>query len=340
MAHSRSLSTTEALKDPHFVSLKVLRQGLSYITRQSPVSNASNRLSRPSLVEHSVLPPLEAGGEPDILTQASLAYPSADPADSFQLSPLLSLPPGFGRVAIGETLSCIICANNELTAAETGKWLNAFRLSVDVVTPDKDPIPLLADEEVTPSVGPGESLERIIKFELTEEGTHELRVTIKYSETTIDKSEDSDNDLTERVRSFRKIYKFLSQPCLVTRTKVKQLPAVAAAGSTSPEQLKYVLEAQLENVGASMLVIESATFEAEPPFSSQSLNWDSPALKQTGILSPLLHPRQVLQVAFLLDGKSGGLKGQELVLGQLISRWRTTMGDPGQLKTGQLTVQA
>jgi hypothetical protein len=62
---------------------------------------------------------------------------------------------------------------------------------------------------------------------------------------------------------------------------------------------------------------------------------------------PIMNPRDILQVAFLIEqeaGQSDGLEGLQkdlkrdgrATLGQLSIEWRSTMGDRGFLTTGNL----
>lgn len=62
---------------------------------------------------------------------------------------------------------------------------------------------------------------------------------------------------------------------------------------------------------------------------------------------PALNPRDVLQVAFLVEQQSGEQEGLDFlqkdmkrdgrtVLGQLSIEWRSSMGDRGYLSTGNL----
>lgn len=63
--------------------------------------------------------------------------------------------------------------------------------------------------------------------------------------------------------------------------------------------------------------------------------------------NPILSPRDVIQVAFLLD-EEGGLEEAadgsatgdgKRVLGQLAIQWRSALGDCGSLSTGWLTAR-
>lgn len=81
------------------------------------------------------------------------------------------------------------------------------------------------------------------------------------------------------------------------------------------------------------------------PFKSQSLNWDTSASAEAA--PPTLNPRDVLQVAFLVEQEEGRPEGLEALqkdlrrdgratLGQLSIEWRGAMGDKGFLTTGNL----
>jgi hypothetical protein len=110
----------------------------------------------------------------------------------------------------------------------------------------------------------GQSLQKIVQFDLKEEGNHILAVSISYTETL-----HADTTLATtavaasggRVRTFRKLYQFIAQPCLSVRTKASELtPAEVDNKSLGPygktRLLRFALEAQLENVGDGSVVIE------------------------------------------------------------------------------------
>lgn len=95
------------------------------------------------------------------------------------------------------------------------------------------------------SPAPGESLQRILKFELKEEGNHVLAVTVTYTETALGEGKASGG----RVRTFRKLYQFVAQQLLSVRTKAGEL-------SQKDGMLRYLLEAQLENMGEAAVSLE------------------------------------------------------------------------------------
>jgi hypothetical protein len=125
------------------------------------------------------------------------------------------------------------------------------------------------------SDGLGESLQKIVRFDLKEEGNHILAVNVSYTETVMAVKEGTAAALSTtspprstvqaasggRVRTFRKLYQFIAQPCLSVRTKASELPpnevenkALGPYGKT--RLLRFVLEAQLENVGDGVIILE------------------------------------------------------------------------------------
>lgn len=109
------------------------------------------------------------------------------------------------------------------------------------------------DDEDTASSAPGESLQRILRFELKEEGNHVLAVTVTYTETAIGEGKAASG----RVRTFRKLYQFVAQQLLSVRTKAGE---VIQQGGLS----RYLLEAQLENMGEAAVCLEVCTCHLIP----------------------------------------------------------------------------
>jgi hypothetical protein len=164
---------------------------------------------------------------------------------------VLNLPEAFGSAYVGETFSCTLCANNELDPADTTRTISGVRIQGDMQTPSNptgSPLHLAdaheeGDEAVSPA--PGESMQRILRFELKEDGNHVLAVTVTYTETAIGEGKAASG----RVRTFRKLYQFVAQQLLSVRTK---------AGEMSPKNgsSRYLLEAQLENMGEAAVCLE------------------------------------------------------------------------------------
>jgi hypothetical protein len=204
-------------------------------------------------------------------------------------------------------------------------------------------------------------MQRIIRFDLKEEGNHVLAVNVSYIETT-PTSRGSENPRgTNKPRSFRKLYQFLAQPCLSVRTKSSELASVEVPDkSLGPygrsTLVRFALEAHLENVSDGAIVLENASLRAKKPFVAWSLNWgaaevgagsEGGSVEDVEITKPILNPRDVLQVAYVVEQEASVTEGLEelkaglkrdgrVVLGQLAIQWRGNMGEPGSLSTGNL----
>ena len=200
-----------------------------------------------------------------------------------------------------------------------------------------------SDDELEKSqVELGESLQKIVRFDLREEGSHVLAVSLSYSETTISQERSASSG---RVRSFRKLYQFNSQPCLSVRTKVSDIPCAQVGNEKQQSSpVDFALEAQLENLADGPITLEKVTFNPKSPFKSKSLNWDVARPDGEHVESPVMMPREVMQVAFLIEEQHDipDLTARErdksgrTILGQLSIQWRTAMGESGFLSTGWL----
>ncbi len=108
-----------------------------------------------------------------------------------------------------------------------------------------------------------QSFPKIVHFDLKEEGNHILAVSVSYTETLMSPTRESlggAQAASGRVRTFRKLYQFIAQPCLSVRTKTSELPPLEVDNrSLGPygktRLLRFALEAQLENVGDGTIVL-------------------------------------------------------------------------------------
>jgi hypothetical protein len=216
---------------------------------------------------------------------------------------------------------------------------NGNKLELDLNPP--------TDDASKSGMSPGDTLQKIVRFDLRDEGMHELGISLSYTESIISK-EDRGIVSGGRVRTFKKIYRFNALPCLSVRTKATDLPAEETDSKEEEESkiARYALEAQLENLADGLITLESLTFEAKAPFQSKSLNWDIAPPGIVGLQPPTLAPHEVTQVAFLIEEQQ--TKGEDVIekqqlddgrtiLGVLSIRWRSVMGEPGVLSTGWLT---
>ena len=228
--------------------------------------------------------------------------------------------------------------NNELTT-EAERQVSSVKIEAEMQTPSGTTlleVVSAVEEAPNESTKPGDSIQRIVRFDLREEGSHTLAVNIIYSETTIAKSQPASSG---RVRSFRKLYQFVARSCLNVRTKVTPLTNAEAT-----EILPQVVEVQLDNMADGTIILQKVTFNSKPAFLSTSLNWDLARSDDKQADCPTMAPRDVLQIAFLLEQRADGpsrelTKDGRAILGTLGIQWRTTMGGSGFLSTGWLTTK-
>jgi hypothetical protein len=177
----------------------------------------------------------------------------------------------------------------------------------------------------------GRSLQRIVDFELKEEGSHVLAVTVTYHEST---------PTSGKVRTFRKLYQFVSKSCMIVRTKTGILPSRQGCGR------KWALEAQLENCGEETINLDTVEVQTRQGYKAEGLNWEI-TREGEAIERPVLSPGDVQQVCFVIDELLGPNENPEhpfdmqivdgrLVFGVLTMSWRGPMGNIGNLSTGNL----
>ena len=219
---------------------------------------------------------------------------------------------------------------------------------------------------------PDHPIQRTLRFDLREEGSHTLAVSLSYYSSTITPSPSPASPAASaassgRVRTFRKLYQFTARPCLNVRTKVslpKAGPGIGggggggtgksgdAASGTAAALPILALEAQIDNLADGPIVLRNVTFAAKAAFKATGLNWDvfpldrEEDIRKEGLYSrcPILAPREVYQVAFLIEEVGGApapkkesLRDGRVMLGQLGLRWASEMGEEGFLTTGMLT---
>ncbi|KAK6083587.1 Trafficking protein particle complex subunit 13 [Seiridium cupressi] len=370
MSHQRYPSV-DPVKEPHSVSLKVLR---------------------PSLVtQHPLTNPISSSSGRAETIPASLAYRSTNSStnpDPFLLTPVLNLPPSFGSAYVGETFSCTLGANHDIPSeggagrmpsapttplepqaadpAKKKKWIRDVRIEAEMKTPGSSAVQKLRlgpgttvederkdeDEEESKSgtdLDPGRTLQRIVNFDLKEEGNHVLAVTVSYYEAT---------ETSGRTRTFRKLYQFICKGSLIVRTKIGVLPATASRkkreddrenqdekAAQEPEEdqkgsRRWILEAQLENCSEDAMQLDHVglNLELASGLRYRDANW-----AVSGSAKPVLHPGEVEQVCFVVEENGRGADVDEsngkIVFGVLGIGWRTEMGNRGFLSTGRLGVR-
>ncbi|KAH7321134.1 hypothetical protein B0I35DRAFT_428656 [Stachybotrys elegans] len=298
------------------------------------LTSPMHRLSRPSLVTQNPLePPLSSAFTKNAESPASLAYaPGGDtnPAP-FLLSPILNLPVSFGSAYVGETFRCTLCSNNDLPT-DSAKRIRDVRIEADMKTPGSataQKLELSPEGSAATDLEPGGTLQRLVGFDLKEEGNHVLSVTVSYYEAA---------ETSGRTRTFRKLYQFMCKASLIVRTKIGLL------SSEDEPRRRWVLEAQLENCSDDVVQLEKVVMTVEPGFRYRNCNWEA-----SGSAKPILHPNEIEQVCFVVEEEEKGGAGDEaaeetldgkIVFGVLGIGWRGQMGNRGFLSTGKLGTRA
>jgi hypothetical protein len=292
---------------PHLLALKVMR------------------LSRPSLATHKpayhdpnsspVSGALTSSSEKNLHDKRYVdEEKSAIDIRNFDLGEILVLPSAFGNIYLGETFSTYLCINNE-----SKEIVHEVKLKAELQTSSQRFNLADTNEEPLAIMETGRSNEFVISHEIKELGVHILVCSIQY--TTVD----------GKVRSFRKFYKFQVANPLAVKTKVNNMI-----------DGKVFLEAQVQNVSASSMMLERMRFEPAEHFNHEDLNsiQTEDQTAQSTFGSQYLNQHDVRQYLYLLTPKNvddDRIARTTNTLGKLDIVWRTTMGEMGRLQTSQLT---
>jgi hypothetical protein len=173
----------------------------------------------------------------------------------------------------------------------------------------------------------GTTIQRTIRHELKDEGPHVLAVTVTYTETGADGA---------RTRTFRKLYQFVSQPLIAVRSKVTERKNKSTT-DTPDAPRKWILEAQLENVGDAAVVINRVRLKEKEGITSTAIgnSWK----EEGGAEALVLKPDDVQQVMFLVSEEVQPATSDttaRTLLAQLTVEWQSVMGEKGSLTTGWL----
>ncbi|KAK4222494.1 hypothetical protein QBC38DRAFT_512944 [Podospora fimiseda] len=339
MSHQRYPS--HEVKEPHSVSLKVLRLSRPSLVPQFPLHPpfSSTAASTTTAATHHHPPPIPASlayspisnnknaVEEDVLDPSNNTKSSFTNPDPFILSPTLNLPPSFGSAYVGETFSCTLCANHDIPPPIDGgpplsrKTIRDVRIEAEMKTPagtltKLDLLPQSqqqSDNSKGVDLNPAGTLQKIVSFNLKEEGNHVLAVTVSYYEAT---------DMSGRTRTFRKLYQFICKGSLIVRTKAQKL------------KKGWVLEAQLENCSEEGMQLERVGLGLDKGLVWRDCNgWDEGR-------KPVVRPGEVEQVCFVIEEERGEEERDERVgFGVLEIGWRGEMGNRGVLSTGRLGVK-
>ncbi|GKT86982.1 DUF974 domain-containing protein [Colletotrichum tofieldiae] len=210
------------------------------------------------------------------------------------------------------------------------KSIRDVRIEAEMKTPGANSVQKLELSPPNPSddakgtdLDPGDTLQRIVNFDLKEEGNHVLAVTVSYYEAT---------ETSGKTRTFRKLYQFICKSSLIVRTKIGPLAPGAKHGGR-----RWVMEAQLENCSEDVIQLEKVVLDLADGLGYTDCNWEA----ESGGARPVLHPGEVEQVCFVVEEAEGSPRAQpgedgRIMFGILGIGWRGEMGNRGFLSTGKL----
>ncbi|KAK6845208.1 hypothetical protein PG995_015318 [Apiospora arundinis] len=287
MSHQRYPSM-DPVKEPHSVSLKVLR-----LSRPSPSGTTHSSCAlRTTINNHkhccrssgSRIPrlPVDRRDEPrSLLTHTN------------------SQPPAIVRLGLPQ----------QAGATSQKKSIREVKIEAEMKTPGSATVQKLtlgpsgddhtsATQETEPAdsttgaagtggvdLDPGQTLQKIVNFDLKEEGNHVLAVTVSYYEAT---------ETSGRTRTFRKLYQFVCKGSLIVRTKVGPLPYHNAATTKKGDEQqlqkqkqkrRWIMEAQLENCSEDAMQLERVVLHLETGLRYRDANW---IVSESA--RPVLHP--------------------------------------------------
>jgi trafficking protein particle complex subunit 13 len=267
----------------------------------------------------------------------------------FGISDFLTLPNSFGNIYLGETFTSYLCVNNESLSAVQSAGIKAELQTSSQRFTLADTVSL---SSASSSLLPTQSAEFLIHHEIKELGFHILLCSVHYS-SGIDR------------KFFRKFYKFQVLNPLAVKTKVNSI-----------NDGRVLLEAQVQNVSGSPMLMEKLNFEPSDLFDFIDLNYvsssiDSSSLSsssnpnsnnsnnnnikitsanetttstpssKTSIFGPslYLYPQETRQYLYMLTPKTPNdpLARSTPTLGKLDLLWRTQLGQTGRLQTSQLS---
>jgi hypothetical protein len=231
--------------------------------------------------------------------------------DGFGLTGMLTLPPNFGNIFMGENFSSYISAFNQ-----TDSTVSSVGVKAELQTKTKRLTLLDTTDEPLLSFAGGENRDFIVESPLRELGTHILVCSAQYVNAAGEK------------RAFRQFFKFQVQPAFVVKHEARPIAHGASAGA-------LLLEVSVQSCLPGPAFLEDVKFREAPAFSHAE--WSGKAAAQgsdADTAGSFLAPSDVRQYLYTLEpGTVLPLPLAEPVLvGQFDMVWRSALGERGQLQ--------
>ncbi|XP_048586809.1 trafficking protein particle complex subunit 13 [Nematostella vectensis] len=239
----------------------------------------------------------------------------------FALGDLLVLPQTFGNIFLGETFASYVSVHND-----SNQSVKDIVIKTDLQTSSQRLTLSGAANMPVAKLDPQKSYDQVIHHEVKELGTHILVCAVSYS------------SLAGEKMYFRKFFKFQVLKPLDVKTKFY-----------NAEDDSVFLEAQVQNITSSPMVMESVRLDPSALYTVTDLNIapsDSNKTKseETSAESifnrgSFLHPNDTRQYLYKLKAKSPIDRNPKsaAAVGKLDIVWRTSFGERGRLQTSQLS---
>lgn len=288
----------------HLLSLKVMRLTKPSIKPLIPISSEEQDL-------------------PGVLFNNQIAnnVAASKGAEYLSTGELLSLPQAFGSIYLGETFSCYVSILND-----SNQISKDVSLKTDIqTTSQRIQLTSCKPKDV---LGPDESVDEVLNYEVKELGTHILICAVTYHSSAGEKL------------YMRRFYKFQVLKPLEVKTKFY-----------NAENDVLFLEAQVQNITTSPLCIQHVILDQSHFYAMKSLNFlpnekrnlesvDASDLETELFGSTYMNPLDTRQYLYKLYPKIEHLRELRskpvTPIGKLDIVWRTNFGESGRLQTSQL----
>ncbi|EDO43914.1 predicted protein, partial [Nematostella vectensis] len=241
----------------------------------------------------------------------------------FALGDLLVLPQTFGNIFLGETFASYVSVHND-----SNQSVKDIVIKTDLQTSSQRLTLSGAANMPVAKLDPQKSYDQVIHHEVKELGTHILVCAVSYS------------SLAGEKMYFRKFFKFQVLKPLDVKTKFY-----------NAEDDSVFLEAQVQNITSSPMVMESVRLDPSALYTVTDLNIapsdPNKTKRQNAMIYELdvgsfLHPNDTRQYLYKLKAKSPIDRNPKVrpyshPVGKLDIVWRTSFGERGRLQTSQLS---
>ncbi|KAG4078642.1 hypothetical protein HA402_015232 [Bradysia odoriphaga] len=272
------------------------------------------RLTRPTLINPTVVTSEKTDLPSNLFTKIlENDITAVNGTETIAAGQFMLLPQSFGNIYLGETFSSYICVHNC-----TPNPVQSVSVKADLQS-DKNRInlPIHASKSTSVTLNPDETLDDVIHHEVKEIGIHILVCEVHYT-TPAGFQE-----------SFRKFFKFQVLKPLDVKTKFY-----------NAETDEVYLEAQIQNITAGPICLESVELESSESYTVHSLN-TLPNGESVFKSRNMLEPNNSCQFLYCikpipsLANDPRALK-QANNIGKLDIIWRSNLGERGRLQTSQL----